>query len=118
MNYFEKEIARVKSERDLQLKPYKEGIQRIEKSNAALREKIRYNQAAIQKLTKEMEDIHRACREEIRQITEESQDHYATNGTVTGKMLHRFFVAHPEIHEIWNAEKDSLWHQVQKGGAE
>lgn len=120
-NDFDREIVRLKAERDSIVKDYKEAIRTIENANHELKEKIRFNQTQLQGIQRRIEEVYRDYREAICEIKYESLDNYSTHDTTinrVGKMLSLFFDAHPEIKEIWDAEKENYWNQTQKGGAE
>ena len=103
-NQFERTIATLKSDRD----------SIIGDLNGQIREIMNENHD----LNMNKESVYKRYRAAIMQQRDNSLDYYTDNSGVIGKMLHRFFDAHKEIREIWNAEKDSLWHQVQEGGVQ
>ena len=72
----------------------------------------------IDDLNMNKESVYKRYRAAIMQQRDNALDYYSEGRNVVGIMLHHFFDAHPEIREIWNAEKDSLWHQVQEGGVQ
>ena len=117
-NQFERTIATLKSDRDGFLSVLNGQIQEVINENHDLKLRIQANNAKIHDLNMNKESVYKRYRAAIMQQRDNSLDYYTDNPGVIGKMLHRFFDAHQEIREIWNAEKDSLWHQVQEGGVQ
>jgi len=117
-NQFERTIATLKSDRDSFISDLNGQIQEVMNENHDLKLRIQANNAKIHDLNMNKESVYKRYRTAIMQQRDNSLDYYTDHPSVIGKMLHHFFDAHPEIREIWNAEKDSLWHQVQEGGAQ
>lgn len=117
-NQFDAQIIRLKEVRDKIIKECNSEIRDLENETLSPRESIRLNQKRIAELARLKEQASSECRRSIAAVSNTKLDYYTDHPSVVGKMLHHFFDAHPEIREIWNAEKDSLWHQVQEGGAQ
>ena len=117
-NKFERMIATLKSDRDSIIGDLNGQIREVMNENHDLKIRIQANNAKIHDLNMNKESVYKRYRAAIMQQRDNSLDYYTDNSGVIGKMLHRFFDAHKEIREIWNAEKDSLWHQVQEGGVQ
>ena len=117
-NQFERMIATLKRDRDSIIDDLNGHIRKVMNENHDLRIRIQANNAKIHDLNMNKESVYKRYRTAIMQQRDNSLDYYTDHPSVIGKMLHHFFDAHPEIREIWNAEKDSLWHQVQEGGAQ
>ena len=117
-NQFDARIIRLKEVRDKNIEEYNFEIRDLENETLSLRESISLNSKRIAELVRLKERAFSECRRSIEAVRCTMLDYYTDHPSVIGKMLHLFFDAHQEIREIWNAEKDSLWHQVQKGGAE
>ena len=117
-NQFERTIATLKSDRDSIIGDLNGQIREVMNENHDLKIRIQANNAKIHDLNMNKESVYKRYRAAIMQQRDNSLDYYSEGRNVVGIMLHHFFDAHPEIREIWNAEKDSLWHQVQEGGAQ
>lgn len=117
-NQFERMIATLKRDRDGFIDDLNGQIRKIMDENHDLRIRIQANNAKIHDLNMNKESIYKRYRAAIMQQRDNALDYYTDNPNVIGKMLHHFFNVHPEIREIWNTEKDSLWHEVQEGGVQ
>lgn len=117
-NQFERIIATLKRDRDSIIDDLNGHIRKVMNENHDLKLRIQANNAKIHDLNMNKELIYKSFRTAIMRHKDNSLDYYSENCNVVGKMLHRFFDAHPEIREIWNDEKDFLWHQVQEGGVQ
>lgn len=117
-NQFQRMIATLKRDRDGFIDDLNGQIREVENENHELKLRIQANNARIRDLNMNKELVYKRYRVAIMQQRDNSLDYYTDNPGVIGKMLHLFFDAHREIREIWNAEKDSLWHLVQEGGVQ
>ena len=117
-NQFERMIATLKRDRDGIIDDLNGHIRKVMNENHDLKLRIQANNAKIHDLNMNKESVYKRYRAAIMQQRDNALDYYSEGRNVVGIMLHHFFDAHPEIREIWNAEKDSLWHQVQEGGVQ
>ena len=117
-NQFESMIATLKRDRDGFIDDLNGQIRKVMNENHDLKLRIQANNAKIHDLNMNKESIYKSYRTAIMRQKDNSLDYYSEGRNVVGIMLKLFFDAHAEIREIWNAEKDSLWHQVQEGGVQ
>lgn len=115
---FEATIAMLKHDRDAIVAGFNEQIKQINIETHELRQQVFENIAKAKELQTQKEIVYKEYRERIQGVKDEGLEWYTEHGTTLGRMVHSFFEMHPEIHEIWNAEKESIWQHTQEGGAE
>ena len=115
---FEATIAMLKHDRDAIVAGFNEQIKQINIETHELRQQVFENIAKAKELQTQKEIVYKEYRERIQGVKDAGLEWYTEHGTTLGRMVHSFFEMHPEIHEIWNAEKESIWQHAQEGGAE
>lgn len=117
-NVYQETIAIMKNDRAEFLKDLNAKADKIYKENWELKQRILENKHVLVEIEGQKEIVYKNYRKKICEVKELGLEHYSDGRHMTGLMLHRFFEMHPEIHELWNTEKDAIWHEVQEGGAE
>ena len=117
---FEATIAMLKHDRDAIVAGFNEQIKQINIKTHELRQHVFENIAKAKELQTQKEIVYKEYRERIQAVKDEGLEYYTDHGGRLGHMLSRFFDTHPEIHELWDKEKDGLYQDTQKqeGGAE
>ena len=107
MNKFEEEIVRLNKERDERLAEIGEKIGRLEVQNANMNQLRAINVQQVQALRNEKNALIRSYKLRKHEIVKGMDEHYAEKLTESflGKMMHGFFVKHPEVYELWKAYK-------------
>lgn len=115
MNKFEEEMVRLKKERDERLAEIEEKIGLLEAQNANMNQLRSINVQQVQALQNEKNAIIRSYKLRKHEIVKGMDEHYAEKLTESflGKMMHGFFVKHPEVYELWKAYKAE-----EEGGAQ
>lgn len=114
-NIYQETIATMKNDRAAFLKDLNAKADKIRKENWELKQRILENKHELVEIEGQKEIVYKNYRKKICEVKELGLEHYSDGHNMIGLMLHRFFEMHPEIHEIWNTEKDAIWHEVMKG---
>lgn len=113
---FEATIAMLKHDRDSIVADINSEIKAINIETHELRQRVFENIAKAKELNVRKELVYKEYRERIQNVKDAGLDYFSDHGNRLGRMLSRFFDLHPEIHELWDAEKDVFWNEAQKGG--
>lgn len=119
-NPFEEKIARLNRERNQEVYRVKRKIEALRLKNAEMKEAVRDNNIEIQHLCHEVDHIRAAYKEGVAKVYDMMQDHYADpEHHPLNRRLHVFFGLHPEVLELWKAERQAIKDRIaaEEGGA-